>query len=266
MSAAQDCTSQDAWDDLARSWLEEEPQALWRRHADAVNRRLLERWLPAASPRVLKTDLFDDAVGEGVLPLLEQRAGTVFGLDISRIVVDKARSRYPELNARVADLRHLPFEDGFFDCVVSLSSLDHFASADAIEASLLGLFRVLRPGGLLILTLDNPTNPVLRLRAALPFKLLNGIGVMPYYCGPTLSVPQLAALLDRIGFRVLDRTAILHCPRVPAILFTQFLERWGSPRRQARLLDTLMRFEALERRPFKYVSGYFGAVLCMKAS
>ena len=52
------------WDAMAAVWLERPPDGLWRRHSDAVNWGLLERWLPPRLERVLKTDLFDEAVGD----------------------------------------------------------------------------------------------------------------------------------------------------------------------------------------------------------
>lgn len=45
-----------------------------------------------------------------------------------------------------------------FDLVVSTSTLDHFTCREDLVTSLEEISRVLRPGGLLILTLDNPLN------------------------------------------------------------------------------------------------------------
>jgi hypothetical protein len=40
-----------------------------RAYGDEVNRLLLERWLPKSADRVLKTDLFEEAVGDGLARL-----------------------------------------------------------------------------------------------------------------------------------------------------------------------------------------------------
>jgi hypothetical protein len=42
-------------------------ETLWREHSDAVNGALLVRWLAREScGLLLKTDLFDEAMGEGL--------------------------------------------------------------------------------------------------------------------------------------------------------------------------------------------------------
>ena len=84
-----------------------------------------------------------------------------------------------------ADVRSLPFADGTFDVVVSNSTLDHFRSRKELIASMRELNRVTRPGGELVLTLDNRANPVVAFRNALPFHWLNRIRVLPYYVGVT---------------------------------------------------------------------------------
>ena len=33
------------WEDVGHAWTAAQPEALWRLHSDAVNRRLLRRWL-----------------------------------------------------------------------------------------------------------------------------------------------------------------------------------------------------------------------------
>jgi len=55
-----------------------------------------------------------------------------------------------------------------FDTVLSNSTLDHFDGAAQIRVSLAEPARVLRPGGRLLVTLDNPANPLLALSKALP--------------------------------------------------------------------------------------------------
>ena len=75
-----------------------------------------------------------------------------------------------------ADVRCLPFVDGVFDLVVSNSTLDHFETSREIERAVAEIHRVLAPRGLFILTLDNPANPAVALRNALPFALLHQVG------------------------------------------------------------------------------------------
>ena len=249
------------WDDIAAAWQRDAPQQLWRRHCDAVHAALLERWLgDERVARGLKTDLFDEAVGEGLFAALSARAETVTGVDVSPRVVDAARRRHPALDAVVADVRRLPFADGSFDAIVSNSTLDHFDSPDEIAWALNELARVLRPGGTLVVTLNNPLNPLVQLRNALPIGWLNRLGVVPYQVGATCGPRALARLVRAAGLEVTEATAILHCPRVPAVAVAGWLDRRGSDAQRRRLPRWLAAWEKLEARPSRYFTGHFVAV------
>ncbi len=55
------------WDRVAADWLRLNPHPAWRRHSDRINAALISRWLPCKTDgRLLKTDLFDEAVGDGL--------------------------------------------------------------------------------------------------------------------------------------------------------------------------------------------------------
>ena len=55
--------------------------------------------------------------------------------------------RESHLEARQMDAKELEFEDGSFDAVFSLSSIEHFGSWADIRRSAEEIGRVLRPGG-----------------------------------------------------------------------------------------------------------------------
>ena len=144
--------------------------------------------------------------------LLLARAERVVGVDVAPSIVQAAGVRNPGLEAAVADVQELPFDDGSIDVVVSNSTLDHFASLAEIDRALVELARVLRPGGLLIVTLDNDANPVIWLRNRIPRSLLQRSGLVPYPVGRTLSPSGLRDAVERAGFAV-DRTAVIaHVP------------------------------------------------------
>ena len=168
------------WEALAKSWRETNPHALWRCYSDTLHSVLVQRWLvPAAGAAVLKTDLFDEAFGQGVYPELARRVPTVIGIDISQTVALQAKSHYPDLEVVGADVRVLPFNDAEFDVVISSSSLDHFESRAELDQSLAELYRVLRPGGELLITLDNAANPFVAVRNLLPYRWLQRLGLVP---------------------------------------------------------------------------------------
>jgi SAM-dependent methyltransferase len=257
----------DDWNMRAAPWLETPLQPLWRRHSDAVNSMLVARWLDNRHGSVLKTDLFDEAVGEGVYPALAARADRVVGIDISSAIVGAAGKRHPALSAHRADVRTLPFADGEFGAIFSNSTLDHFDSSGEIVAALRECRRVLEPGGQLIVTLDNPWNPVIALSKNLPREQLNrlwprlrfasAIGLQPYRVGATLSVTRLREVLTELGFHVHETGAIIHAPRVVAVLAAELLQRRGGEAAKRRFLRALMLCERLSHSPVRFVTGHF---------
>ena len=175
-------------------------------------------------------------------------------------VLDMARRHHHQWRVAQADVRRLPFANASFDRIVALSSLEHFDTNRQIEASLVELNRVLRKGGALFLTLDNPANPLVRLCNALPFGLLHRTGLAPYQVGKTCGPVRLRQYLRSAGFSVVESTAVLHCPRALAVGMYRFLQSHASEWMQDRFLRLLMIFEQLGRWPSRSITGYFVAV------
>jgi SAM-dependent methyltransferase len=257
--------SRQYWDEIARTWGETRPHALWRAHSDAVNSRLVARWLPVeVVDCLLKTDVFDEAVSAGLYPVLAERARQVVGIDIAIAAQRAALASHSGLVGVVADARQLPFAAGSFDAVVSPSTLDHFATVAEIAASLAEVRRVLRPGGRLVLTLDNPVNPLVGLRNALPFGLWRRLGIVPYQVGVTLGPGALRQALAAAGFEVVEETAVLHCPRVLSVALAGWLERRGSAAVCRAYLYGLLAWERLADWPTRFLTGHFVAMLAVR--
>jgi ubiquinone/menaquinone biosynthesis C-methylase UbiE len=164
----------------------------------------------------------------------------------------------------VSDARRQAFKSQIFDTVFSNSTLDHFSNRPDLLASLGELYRIIKPGGTLLITLDNPQNPVVSLRNRLPYKLLKQIGIIPYYMGVTLSRCELVRALESGGFRICDSTVIIHSPRIFAMWAGYFLGRLKRERLNARFIKLLGFFECLERLPTKHFTGYYVAVKAIK--
>ena len=175
-------------------------------------------------------------------------------------------ARHPRLATLATDARRLPFADRSFDAVVSNSTLDHFVTLDDMVVALRELARVTRPGGTLVLTLDNLANPVIALRSILPQGPLRWLGLVPYYVGATCGPRRLRELVAEAGFTVTRVEQIMHCPRVLAVALTRVVERYGSPEAQSRVLRHLAWYERLERWPTRDWTGYFTAVRAIRAS
>jgi SAM-dependent methyltransferase len=253
------------WDDLhARAACSE--SRLWRRHSDAVNIALLRRWFPdLAEARVLKTDLFDEALTDGLFPFLCNKRASIVGMDLSRSVAKKAALGHEGLVALAGDVRNLPFPNSTFDVVVSNSTLDHFPSEGELIVSIKELARVIKPKGVLILTLDNPSNPLVRLRNSPIGSWLQHTSLIPYYIGCTCGIKELSEHLRSAGMEVVNRTAILHCPRAIAVPLAKIMGN-RTPEAHNKFLRCLMAFERFERFRTRYWTGHFVAALARHRS
>lgn len=259
-------TAQQAayWNRIVRAWPDTGRAQLWRQHSDGVNGALLARWLPQGPiGSTLKTDLFDEAIGDGLYPRLPQQAGSVIGIDLSTTAVARAVRRHPRLTGLVADARRLPFKSGSFDAVVSTSTLDHFDRASDIVEAFAELNRVLRPGGELVITMDNTRNPAIAVRARIQAPLV-WLGVLPYFTGVSCDARGLRQLLTEAGFEVRDETTVLHAPRVVAMVVARVLDALGASRLNRYYLDLLGSFERLVGHRVANVTGYFVAARAVK--
>jgi ubiquinone/menaquinone biosynthesis C-methylase UbiE len=236
----------------------------WREHADAVNRAALVRWLPPARwDRVLKTDTFDEAVGQGICSLLSSYATSVVAVECSFSILRQARQSHRLPTVVCGDVRRLPLAGGTIEAIVSLSTLDHFRSLDDVRVSLREMHRILQPGGQLLITMDNLANPLIWLRNRLPSVLLRRSGIVPYYVGATCGPGGLSRLLEQAGFRVVNLHAIMHCPRLVVLPLCRLLShRAGFLRRP--FLRLLMALEILGRWPSSWLTGHFIVALAAK--
>jgi exosortase/archaeosortase family protein len=180
--------------------------------------RLLSEHLELRGSRLLKSDLWDEAKNTRILQWAGDRGAVVFGVDISEPIVRQARQAFAgrRLCASVADVRALPFEDGSFDAVYSMGTIEHFAESQAAVGE---MARVLKPGGRLVLGVPNRLDPFLRpLLVAALFRM----GLYGYGFEKSYSRRGLRTLLERAGLDVVAETGILFIPgwlRMADLLF-----------------------------------------------
>jgi len=258
------------WNQVGAKWQERGPHPLWRVHTDRLQLALLQQELGMhrlqrgeVGLALLKTDLFDEIAGDGIVRHLIPLGCRVTAVDVASSIVEEARKRNPDLRAVHADIRALPFADGSFDLVYSGSTLDHFDTAEEIDRAIREIQRVLRPDGRLILTLDNPGNPIVWLRNGPLLDWLRSTGIVPYQVGVTLDRRRLTDRVRQGGFSVEAVSGILHCPRALAVWISRIVVR-GTPGIQDRFLRHLMSWECLERWPTRFLTGYFTVIHATK--
>jgi SAM-dependent methyltransferase len=264
-STSAERTATGHWDQLGRSIEKYRRNTIWCEFRDELHRRwLAERmaWTPGS--KVLKTDLFEEAAGAGICPFVTSTGVRCFGIDIAQLLCHLASSG-GAVAAACADVQRLPFPDSSFDAVVSLSTLDHFETVAEIRDAVRGIARIVRPGGQLLITLDNPVNPIVRFRNRLPSNVREVGDLVPYFVGPTLDLSSLCSLLEKCGFEVAARDTLMHCPRVVAIRVAGLFSRFGKGALSRLLVKALLKCEALQRWPSAEWTGHFVAVSAIRA-
>jgi demethylmenaquinone methyltransferase/2-methoxy-6-polyprenyl-1,4-benzoquinol methylase len=128
---------------------------------DAMNRTMTagldRRWRRITAEAVVEPgdDVLDACCGTGDLAVAgARRGGQVTGLDFSERMLERARSKAPELEWIRGDVLAMPFGDGSFDAVTVGFGV---RNVDDLQGALVELRRVLRAGGRLgILEITRP--------------------------------------------------------------------------------------------------------------
>ncbi|MBN1963614.1 MAG: class I SAM-dependent methyltransferase [Anaerolineae bacterium] len=86
---------------------------------------------------------------------LREHGFDVIGLDYAVQALHKARAYDPTLALQAGDIHHLPYADASLGAYLSFGVLEHFAHG--MGPALQEAARVLRPGGVLVLTIPYPS-------------------------------------------------------------------------------------------------------------
>ena len=115
------------------------------------NEENLERILEFCSDKI-QGRVLDVGCGDGFFTaqiLQHFNLKYVYGLDISSKAIDLARLKNPEISFRQGALNHIPEETNSIDSVTMVEVIEHLVD---IEGTLKELFRVMKPGGILLIT------------------------------------------------------------------------------------------------------------------
>jgi len=110
--------------------------------------KLAYDWLPAETDNLL-----DAGCAWGYATChFSSKSRRTWGIDIDGGYIAIARSRYPNIEFVEGPLEDTPFETDFFDVIVMNDVLEH---VDDETGTLNEVFRILRPGGTLIITVPH---------------------------------------------------------------------------------------------------------------
>ncbi len=142
--------------------------------------------------------------GEAIPYLHKRFPGVeVVNAEISTVMLRQSKERFSEEIFVKTDLQTICYPDNYFDCILSLEMLEHSPRAQKI---LHEMFRVLKPGGQLILTCPSALSEI-HLWVADHF--LNNHGEGPHRFPSILHVKKM---LKNAGFTLIDHRATLFLP------------------------------------------------------
>lgn len=211
----------------------------------------------AIAPAAPNFSLLDAGCGTGgMLKVIREKfpAADLTGIDRSSHAVEVTAARETGAKLSVASVEELPFPENSFDFVISLDVLTAIGLDDSLAVH--EFYRVLRPGGRLILNL-----------AAL--ELLKGAHDAAVDADRRYSRPQLQALLEGGHFHV-ETLSYWNATLTPPIALVRWLSRRGpgadKPRSDFRPLprilnSMLQRIAALELSASRHISLPFGTSL-----
>jgi len=165
----------------------------WFRRHEVVYRRL--------AGRCAGRDVLEAGCGEGYgADLIADVARSVIGLDYDELTVAHVRARYPRVDIRHGNLASLPLGYGSVDAVVNFQVIEHLWDQPGFVAE---CFRVLRPGGLLLMSTPN----------RITFSPGRDTPVNPFHTRE-LNASELTSLLTDGGFTVASMLGVFHGARL----------------------------------------------------
>ena len=176
----------------------------------------VRQWLNGASPA---TRVLDAGCGEGVL--VDEYA--------DRLQIEGIDPNYSSARVRTGSLAALPYADATFDRALCLDVLEHL-TFDEQPRALAELFRVLKPGGDLLVSIPNLAHLQSRVHFALAGRLIRTASEIKH--PGDRPAAEYIELARRAGFALVARRGIF--PTVPV------LTRWI--RRHPRALQPLHRW------------------------
>lgn len=194
----------------ARGDYHRDPDPDWDYYPTYIAKLLAVRAWLCALPR--ETRVLDAGCGEGVL--VEEFA--------DRLAIEGIDPNYASDRVRTGSLLALPYPDGCFDRAICLDVLEHLAFAQQ-PVALAELFRVLRPGGELLVSVPNLAHLQSRIHFLIQGRLIRTASEFKH--PGDRPAAEYVRLARGAGFSLVSRRGIF--PTIPVL--TRFIRR--HPRR-----------------------------------
>jgi SAM-dependent methyltransferase len=232
------------WDDLARTMPDILPAASTQYYRQREIALIQHHFGSLRGKKILKLDLWNEAVNTRILNWMDDQGADTYGLDISHITASRARHNSLSTNGRLrilqSDIRFLPFANNSFDFVYTMGTIEH---VEEYEIVLQEIRRVLKIRGRTIIGVPHKWDIFLR---PLLVKVLDLLGKYLYAPEKSMGASELKRIVERSDLRVRCRTGLLLMPGFVRLADLYFYTRGIPLHKFIPLL--LWPFEQLERR------------------
>lgn len=165
--------------------------------------------------------LFEVAIGTGY-PFADffQKAGySLYGIDISPMLIEKVNKLYPTINAKVGDAENIEYPENFFDCTYCFHSTWYFPD---LKKAIGEMIRVTCHGGLIIFDIQNRRNREIEKSYKKRIKSTKGFGRVLIY------IKNIVKIILRKGYP--DWSFIIHeVPTYPEDVCNYLLNKCKMP-------------------------------------
>ncbi|MDD3626093.1 MAG: class I SAM-dependent methyltransferase [bacterium] len=160
--------------------------------------------------KILKIDLWNEALNTGILFKLAELGMECFGIDLSENIVRRAKNKSIDkgldLNLFVANLFHLPFSDNTFDYIYSMGTIEH---SENYKESFSEMSRVLKNNGRILVGVPNLFDPFFH---PLLVKILKLFSIFPFGIEKYFTITELVDIVSKNGFHVIKTGSLQFLP------------------------------------------------------
>ncbi|MFA5878302.1 MAG: class I SAM-dependent methyltransferase [Candidatus Staskawiczbacteria bacterium] len=126
------------------------------KHFSSTREFMWKDLMPLIDYTVSGDKVLDLGCGNGRLfSVLKEKGIEYVGMDNSEGLIEEAKRRFPKASFKVGGLLTLPFPEDTFDKVYCIATLHHIPSNELRVVALKEIKRVLKPKGILVLTVWN---------------------------------------------------------------------------------------------------------------
>jgi ubiquinone/menaquinone biosynthesis C-methylase UbiE len=170
---------------------------------------------------ILKTDSFEESFGsDGILQFFLDMSAKTISLDISPKILNfsKQRLKNRDFSAVATNICEMPFKETAVSLIFSSSTYGYLKN---IKRGLKEAYRILKPGGILLISLNNRSNILFRILT----KIYHSLGFIPFPVSSFYFQKEVKKLLEEVGFTVISQEPIVHIsPFLNSFIY--FLDRF----------------------------------------